>query len=76
MAKHSDERNYSKHIALLTALFLPLGAIALVSDAALAQQQQQHAQVRRTPTRINPPERTNPDYLHNKRTTPVYGVQH
>jgi hypothetical protein len=67
MAKHSDERNYSKHIALLTALFLPLGAIALVSDAALAQQQQQHAQVRRTPTRINPPERANttPD------TTPV-----
>jgi hypothetical protein len=39
MAKHSDERYYSKHIALLTALFLPLGAIALVSDAALAQQQ-------------------------------------
>jgi methyl-accepting chemotaxis protein len=72
MAKHSDERNYSKHFALLTALFLPLGAIALVSDAALAQQQQQqprqqHAQVRRTATRVNPPERTNttPD------TTPV-----
>jgi hypothetical protein len=67
MAKHSDERNYSKHIALFTSLFLPLGAIALVSDAALAQlPQQQHqqrpqqlAQVRRTATRINPPERTN-----------------
>jgi len=67
MAKHSDERNYSKHIALLTALFLPLGAIALVSDAASAQQpQQQHqqrpqqlAQARRTATRVNPPERTN-----------------
>jgi hypothetical protein len=60
---------------LLTSLFLPLGAIALVSDAALAQQQQQQhqerpqqlAQARRTATRVNPPERTNttPD------TTPV-----
>jgi hypothetical protein len=67
MAKHSDKRNYSKHIALLTSLFLPLGAIALVSDAALAQQQQQQhqqrpqqlAQARRTATRVNPPERTN-----------------
>ena len=67
MAKHSDERNYSKHIALLTSLFLLLGAIALVSDAASAQQQQrQHqqppqqlAQVRRAATRVNPPERTN-----------------
>jgi hypothetical protein len=67
MAKHSEERSYPKHLALLAALFLPVGAIALVSDAALAQQQQQHAQVRRTPTRINPPERANttPD------TTPV-----
>jgi hypothetical protein len=60
---------------LLTSLFLPLGAIALVSDAALAQQQQQQhqqrpqqlAQARRTATRVDPPERTNttPD------TTPV-----
>jgi hypothetical protein len=69
MAKHSEERSYPKHLALLAALFLPVGAIALVSDAALAQQpqQQQHAQVRRTATRINPPERANttPD------TTPV-----
>jgi hypothetical protein len=75
MAKHSEERRYPKHLALLAALFLPLGAIALVSDAASAQQpQQQHqqrpqqlAQVRRTATRVNPPERTNatPD------TTPV-----
>jgi hypothetical protein len=74
MAKHSDKCNYSI-IALLTSLFLPLGAIALVSDAALAQQQQQQhqqrpqqlAQARRTATRVNPPERTNttPD------TTPV-----
>ena len=58
---------------MLTSLFLSLGAIALVSDAALAQQQQhqqrpqQLAQARRTATRVNPPERTNttPD------TTPV-----
>jgi Tfp pilus assembly protein PilV len=71
MAKHSEERNYSKHIALLALLFLSVGAIALVSDTASAQQQQrQHqqppqqlAQVRRTATRVNPPERTN--------TTPV-----
>jgi len=67
MAKHSEERNYSKHIALLALLFLSVGAIALVSDTASAQQQQrQHqqppqqlAQVRRTATRVNPPERTN-----------------
>jgi hypothetical protein len=67
MAKHSNKCNHSKHIALLTALFLPLGAIALVSDAASAQQpQQQHqqrpqqlAQARRTATRVNPPERAN-----------------
>jgi hypothetical protein len=67
MAKRSNKRNYSKHIALFTSLFLPLGAIALVSDAALAQlPQQQHqqrpqqlAQARRTATRVNPPERTN-----------------
>jgi hypothetical protein len=72
MAKHSDERDYSKHIALLTALFLPLGAIALVSDAALAQQQQQqHAQVRRTATRINPPERANTTTNTIPDTTPV-----
>jgi hypothetical protein len=67
MPKHSDERSYPKHLALLAALFLPLGAIALVSDAASAQQpQQQHqqrpqhlAQARRTATRVNPPERAN-----------------
>ena len=68
MAKHSDERNYSKHIALLALLFLSVGAIALVSDTASAQQQQQRqhqqppqqlAQVRRTATRVNPPERAN-----------------
>jgi hypothetical protein len=67
MAKRSNKRNYSKHIALFTSLFLPLGAIALISDAALAQlPQQQHqqrpqqlAQARRTATRVNPPERTN-----------------
>jgi hypothetical protein len=67
MAKHSDERSYPKHLVLLAALFLPIGAIALVSDPASAQQpQRQHqpppqqlAQVRRTATRVNPPERTN-----------------
>jgi hypothetical protein len=59
MAKHSDERSYPKHLALLALLFLSVGAIALVSDTASAQQQQQRVQVRRTATRINPPERTN-----------------
>ena len=60
MTKHSDERNYAKHLALLALLFLSVGAIALVSDTASAQQQQQqHLQVRRTATKINPPERTN-----------------
>jgi hypothetical protein len=58
MTKHSDERSYPKHLALLALLFLSVGAIALVSDIASAQQQQ-HLQVRRTATRINPPERTN-----------------
>jgi hypothetical protein len=77
MAKHSDERNYSKHIALLAALFLPLGTLALVSDVASAQllqqqpSQQQHAQVRRTATRINPPERTNTTPNTTPDTTPV-----
>ena len=66
MAKHSDERNYSKHIASL-ASFIPLGwSDSALSDTASAQQQQRHqqppqqfAQVRRTATRVNPPERTN-----------------
>ena len=58
MAKHSIKRNYSKHIALRTSLFLSLGAIALVSDAALAQQRQR-LQLRPTATGTNPPERTN-----------------
>jgi hypothetical protein len=75
MAKHSNRRNYSKHIALFTSLFLPLGAIALVSDAALAQQQQQqqqqHPQVRRTATKTNPPERTNTTTNTTPDTTPV-----
>jgi hypothetical protein len=66
MAKHSDQRNYSKHLALLTSLFLPIGAIALVSYTASAQQQQR-LQVRPAATGINPPQQTNtaPD------TTPV-----
>jgi hypothetical protein len=79
MAKHSNKRNYSKHIALLTSLFLLLGAIALVSDAASAQQQQrQHqqppqqlAQVRRAATRVNPPERTNTTPVTTPDTTSV-----
>jgi hypothetical protein len=52
MAKYSYERSYPKHIALLAALFLSAGAIALVSDTASAQQQ------RRAATRIDTPERT------------------
>ena len=62
MAKHSDERSYPKHLALLALLFLSVGAIALVSDTASAQQQHycsSSPQVRRAATRINPPERTN-----------------
>jgi hypothetical protein len=39
MAKHSYERGYPKHTALLAALFLPVGAIALVPDTGWAQQQ-------------------------------------
>ena len=57
MAKHSDERNYPNHLALMALLFLSVGAIALVSDTASAQQQQ-HLQVRGAAPRINPPERT------------------
>jgi hypothetical protein len=67
MAKHSDGCGYPKRLALLGALFLPFGAVAVVSDTASAQlwqqqqNQQQHAQIiRRSATRINPPERTNP----------------
>jgi len=56
MAKHSDERNYPNHLALIALLFLSVGAIALVSDTASAQQQ--HLQVRGAAPRINPPERT------------------
>ena len=37
MAKHSDERNYPKHLALIALLFLSVGAIALVSDTASAK---------------------------------------
>ena len=63
MAKHSDERSYPQHLAMLALLFLSVGAIA---DTASAQQQQ-HLQQRqrqqqpqvRPATRINPPERTN-----------------
>ena len=39
MAKHSYERGYPKHTALLAAPFLPVGAIALVPDTGWAQQQ-------------------------------------
>jgi hypothetical protein len=58
VAKHSDERNYSKHLALLALLFLSVGAIALLSDTASARQQQRF-QVRPAATGTNPPERTN-----------------
>src|SRR6516165_346398 len=54
MAKHTYKRGYPKHIALLTALFLPAGAIALGSNTASAQQQHLAA------TRIDTPERTDP----------------
>jgi type II secretory pathway pseudopilin PulG len=50
MTKHSDEHSYyPQHLALVAALFLPLGAIALVSDTASAQllQQQQQQQQQR-----------------------------
>jgi hypothetical protein len=56
--KHSDERNYSKHLTLLALLFLSVGAIVLLSDTASAQQQQR-LQVRPEATGTNPPERTN-----------------
>jgi hypothetical protein len=66
MAKHSDERGYPKHVALLALLFISIGATALVSDTASAQQQQR-LQVRPAASGINPPQQTNttPD------TTPV-----
>jgi hypothetical protein len=54
MAKHTYKRGYPKHIALLTALFLPAGAIALGSNTASAQRQHLAA------TRIDTPERTDP----------------
>jgi hypothetical protein len=62
MAEHSNKRSYPKHLALLAASFLPLGATVLVSDMASAQllqllqqpQVQHHAQViRRTAARLN-----------------------
>jgi hypothetical protein len=54
MAKHSDGRSCPKHLASLILLFLSVGAIALVSDTASAQQPQR-SQVRRPA----PAERTN-----------------
>jgi hypothetical protein len=60
MAKHSYERSYPKHIALLVALFLSAGAITLVSDTASAQQQQR-LQVGRPATGAAPPANTTPD---------------
>ena len=78
MAEHSNKRSYPKHLALLAASFLPLGATVLVSDMASAQllqllqqpQVQHHAQViRRTAARLNPPERTKaiPDTRQQRR---------
>ena len=37
---HSEQRNYSKHLALPALFFLSVGAVALVSYSASAQQQQ------------------------------------
>jgi hypothetical protein len=59
MSEHSDERSNRKHFALLALLFLSVGAIALVSDRASAQQPPQRLPVRPAATRTNPPERTN-----------------
>jgi hypothetical protein len=36
MAKHSDGCGYPKRLALLGALFLPFGAVAVVIGAAVA----------------------------------------
>ena len=58
MATYSNERSYRKHLALLAVLFLSIGAMALGSDTASAQQQQR-LQVRRAVTGTNPPQRTN-----------------
>ena len=39
MAKHSDERSFSKHATrLLALLFFSVGATALLSDVVFAQQ--------------------------------------
>jgi hypothetical protein len=64
MAKQSKDPSYPKHLLLLALLLPSAGAIASVSDTASAQlmpqvQQQEHLRVRRTATRIHPPERTN-----------------
>jgi hypothetical protein len=74
MTKHSDDRTYPKHLVLLAALFLPAGAMAIVSDTASAQQplpQQQRVQVRRTAIRINPPERTSTETTPAALPSPV-----
>jgi hypothetical protein len=59
MAKHSDERSFSKHATrLLALLFLSVGATTLLSDVVLAQQNYRAAP-RRAATPINPPQQTN-----------------
>jgi hypothetical protein len=58
MAKYSNERSYRKNLALLSLLFLSVGAIALASDRASAQQPQR-LQAHRAATGTNPPQRTN-----------------
>jgi hypothetical protein len=60
VAKHSNERNYSKHLALPALLFLSVGALVLVSDTTSAQQQQR-LQVGRPATGAAPPANTTPD---------------
>ena len=60
MAKHSDERSYSKHLAatrLLALLLLSVGATTLLSDMVLAQQNYRAVQ-RRAVTPLNPPQQT------------------
>ncbi len=57
MDKQPDQRSYS-HLALLTLLFISVGAIVLVFDTASAQQQHR-LKVRPAATGTNPPQRTN-----------------
>ena len=60
MAKHSDERGFSKHLAamrLLALLCLSVGATTLISDIVFAQQNYR-ASPRRAATTYTPPPAT------------------